>query len=352
LLAGVTRRSCRTAVLGVAALALSASLAHAEHASVTLAFSRAKTATTCPDEATFRGLVAARLGYDPFVAAGNRALAVDFERRGNEVVGRLLFAGDSAEKRVERTLRSGAADCFELATSLALVTAVALDPDSLHSPTPEPQPEPVPASSSPLPPSTPTPAPAPASTPAHPPTPAPVPSAPSSVSVRLALAALLPVGIVPAPRGGARAGAHLDLGAWSLGAEGAFLFPSSRTNRAGAGEVTAHVLSGSLVPCAHPVNTEAWVLDLCAVGSFGALRSTAEHVTRAEPATDLFATVGPRVGTVLMLTRGVGLGVSADVPVVLSRVHLHIDDRGQRQEVWSTAPIGFIGAVSLVGRLK
>ena len=71
-----------------------------------------------------------------------------------------------------------------------------------------------------------------------------------------------------------------------------------------------------------------------------------------KPATDLFATVGPRAGTVLMLTRGVGLGVSADVPVVLSRVHLHIDDRGQRQEVWSVPPVGFIGAVSLVGRLK
>ena len=320
----------------------------AEHASVSLRYSRAKNASACPDEATFRGLVAARLGYDPFTGAIERALAIDFERKGNEVVGRLSFDGEKGEKRTERTLRAGADECFELATSMALVAAVALDPEALQTPAepaPAPQPAPPPPAAEPSPP----PAAAAAAAPPAPATPK-TEQAPngSRGGVRFEVGALLPVGVVPAPRGGIRAGGGVGFGLWSLGVEGMFLFPSSQKNPAGSGEVSAYVLGGAVVPCALPVASESWGLGLCAVGTLGALRSTANDVTRAAPATDLYASAGPRAAVFVMLSRAVGLGVSADVPVTLTRAHLYIEQAGQRQEVWAQAPVGFIGAVSLL----
>jgi hypothetical protein len=327
----------------------------AEHASVTLAYKRQEAAASCPDEATFRGLVAARLGYDPFVAAGALALTVDFRRRGNEVVGRLNLSGDNGEKRGERTLRAGTGDCFELATSMALIAAVAVDPDAVRA---QAKSEGVPEK--PASPATPverTPAEVEPKPAARPPPPPPTPRrAPGSApeadrferGVRLELGALIPVGIVPAPRGGVRAGATVDIGSWSIGAEGAFLFPSSRESS--FGEVSAYVLGGSLVPCVHPIGSQSWLLSLCVAGSLGALRSTAAKVTRAEAATDLFATAGPRGAVVLMLSKAFGLGASAEVPVTLSRVHLHIEEGGQRHEVWAQSPVGFVGGLSVVAR--
>jgi hypothetical protein len=323
-----------------------------EHARVTLTYELQEAPASCPDEATFRGLVSARLGYDPFVTAGALALTVDFRRRGNEAVGRLNLTGENREKRGERTLRAGADDCFELATSMALIAAVAVDPDAVKAhaqsesstATPETSPpppappkvEPKPVDRSPP--------------PVHAPLPPPAVVDQFERGVRVELGAVLPVGIVPAPRGGIRAGATADIGAWSIGAEGAFLFPSSRDSA--YGEISAYVLSASLVACAHPVASESWLLSFCAVGSVGALRSTAARVTRPVAATDLFATTGPRIAAVVMLSRAVGLGAHAEMPVTLSRVHLHIDDGGQRREVWAQSPVGFLGGLSLVARFQ
>jgi hypothetical protein len=143
-------------------------------------------------------------------------------------------------------------------------------------------------------------------------------------------------------------GFALDASVFSIGLEGAFLFPSSEDSS--FGKVSAYVLHGSLVPCVHPADLGQVLLNFCAVGSLGAMRSNASQVTRAEPATDLFATAGPRVALVVMLSHGFGLGLSADVPVTLSRIHLDIEDGGQRHEVWASTRVGFVGGLSLVAR--
>jgi hypothetical protein len=314
-----------------------------ERAKVTLTYSQKDVAASCPDEATFRSLVAARLGYDPFVADGTLALDVELQRRGKEIVGRLVLTGEDAQKRGERTLRSGIDECFELATSMALAAAVAVDPEAVQNlgkPPTEPEPKPEPAK--PLPPPA-------APPPKKPPPPRPPPTHDGfDHGVRLELGGLMPIGMVPAPRGGLRLGAALDAAAFSIGTEAAFLFPSSRESD--FGEVSAWVFHGSLVPCMHP-NLGQVLVNFCAVGSVGAMRSTASNVTRAEPATDLYATAGPRISFVAMLSRGFGLGAHAEMPVTLSRIHLDIDDGGQRREVWASSGLGFIGGLSLVARL-
>jgi hypothetical protein len=344
------RRSARTLVLATAAVATSATLARAEHASVTLSYTSANSATTCPDENTFRGLVAARLGYDPFVSAGTRTLAVAFERSGSEVVGRLDLSADGDAKPVKRTLRTSANDCFELATSLALVVAVAVDPNALPGSTKGP------ATSGPPKPATP-----PREVPRSSGVAAPerVPDEPrgadrperSGPKVRFELGGLFTGGVVPDHAAGVRAGVGLDFGRWSVRGEGAFVSAGSRENPGGAGEVSAFAVAASFAPCVDPIDADAFGLELCVVGSLGALRSTAREVTRASPSSTLLATLGPRVATIVMFSHVLGVGIAADAPLPLSRTRLHIDDAGVRNEVWAQPRVGFILAGTLVASI-
>src|SRR5690348_14896707 len=106
-------------------------LAAAEPARVNMTYVRKDAAVTdCPDEATFRTLVVARLGYDPFDKAGSLALRVEFRPIGSEIAGSLVLSGNAGAKPTNRTLRD--ADCFELASSMALATAIAVDPDAVR----------------------------------------------------------------------------------------------------------------------------------------------------------------------------------------------------------------------------
>jgi hypothetical protein len=74
--------------------------ASAEPARVNLTYARRTTAAaSCPDEATFRELVAARLGYDPFESGGGLALQVELkpEGKGNGPDGTLARSHSSRD---------------------------------------------------------------------------------------------------------------------------------------------------------------------------------------------------------------------------------------------------------------
>ncbi len=325
-------------LLGVVTIARPA---HAERARVALAYQRAADAPVeCPDEATFRALVAARLGYDPFVADGPSRLDASLQKRGQELIGRLVLRGDDPAPR-ERELRARPTECFELATSMALAAAVAIDPEAARTGQPPPE----------TPPPPPTPPPAPPTAPPRPPPPAPRPPVEEPrLGFRGGVGAVLPVGVVPAPRGGVRLLLALDGGVWTLGAEGSFLFPSR--SDASFGSVTAWVANGALVPCARPSFGAMFSLDFCAVAAVGLMRSGAEGVTRSEPSSDVFATIGPRLGASLFPWEQVGFEATADVVFPLSRIHLYIDDRGVAREGWSSASVGFVGGLSTVVRFR
>ena len=294
-------------------------------------------AADCPDEATFRTLVIARLGYDPFDKTGSLALRVEFRPQGAEVSGNLLLTS-GAEKRADRTLRD--ADCFELASSMALATAIAVDPDAVRAggapPPKEPEPKPIPP---PPPPEKPKPKPPPDEEPHS-------LWEPTSPGARITGAFVVPVGITPAITGGARVGVGIEGNVWSLVAEGAFLFPSSHEEPFGT--VSSYVIHGSLVPCAHLPLHEILFIDLCAVGSVGAMFSDAEDVERSDPQTHLFAAIGPRAGLTVMPWPNVGFEATFDMPVNLQRAHLVIQDRGVEREVWAASRVGFVGGLGLV----
>ncbi len=313
-----------------------------ERATVRLEYVRDDAAAAeCPDEATFHELVQARLGYDPFDDEGSLALRVDLRSRSREIAGSLLLLDESGKTKTQRTLRH--ADCFELVSSVALATAIAVDPDAMRAggvPEPEPPPEPTPAPKA-----------------APPPTePRREPASPKKDTrslwratrpgARLTAALLMPVGLTPAPRGGASVGLGVQGGVWSVVAEGTVFFPSSHGSSFGS--VSAIVAYGSLVPCGHlPVHRIVRV-DLCAVGSLGAMHSDAADVTRSDPQRLWYATVGPRAGVTVMPKPWIGVAAVFDVPVNLARAHLRIEDQGEPREVWVASRVGFVAGLGLV----
>jgi hypothetical protein len=133
-----------------------------------------------------------------------------------------------------------------------------------------------------------------------------------------------------------------------LGLEGSATLESSKSSDAGT--MTARIFDAALVPCFRPLLAEEVALALCAAGRAGVLSSDAEQVTRAAPQTDLFASLGPRVGLELLPWRTFGFGAEVEMPVVLSRVHLLIDADGQQQEVWASSRVGMIAAVTAIFR--
>lgn len=351
--------SVRHAVLVLGTITCTA--AHAtERAEVVLDYARHGAAQkSCPDQATFRGLVAARLGYDPFAKESVLALRVEFRPRGRTIDGSLKLTSSGAPKG-GRTMSADQKDCYELAASLALAAAVAVDPEREQAQHVEPETK---ASddgqrplSEPVPPATPSAPPAQAAPPlptqtAPPPNPpvAPPPRAHTVSRILFDLGPVLSLGTQPNPAVGLRLGGSVRVGPWSVGAEASAFLPTERS--APYGTVSAHGLYGSLVPCAHPGGAR-FTLDVCAVLSLGALFSDATGVGQSRAVTDRYTTLGPRLGFTFMASDALGFAVNAEAPVNLSRVHLFIDDGGASREVWAASRLGFIGGASLVLELQ
>ena len=112
--------------------------------------------------------------------------------------------------------------------------------------------------------------------------------------------------------------------------------------------VSSIVAYGSLVPCGHLPVHEIVRIDLCAVGSAGAMHSDAADVTRSDPQRHLFATVGPRAGITVMPKPWIGVAAVFDMPVNLARAHLMIEDQGEPREAWVASRVGFVAGLGLV----
>jgi hypothetical protein len=328
-----------------------------ERPTVMLEYEReGRTAQECPDEATFRALVAAKLGYDPFAKEATKSLRVTFSRTGAGLSGNLTLTVDGTLQG-KRTLRAGGSDCHELAASLALAAAVASDPDAVAHGAPEGDAKPSVAAGSLS-------DPASAAEPPQPPR-APVanpvnsetaPRSPSggpdrtrqTIGARITAGGFIPFGLTPGLTGGARLGVGLDAGSWLLALEGGATLDSTKDS--GVGRVSAHTVDAALVPCVEPALAPDLTLALCAVGRLGFMRSAAEGVTRSTPTSDLVATLGPRVGVEVFPWRVFGVGVEAELPISLARVHLLIDDQGRRREVWASARAGMIPSLVIIFR--
>jgi hypothetical protein len=128
-------RPARRLALGVAlsttATALCASAS--EPARLTLTYGAPEEAG-CPDEGSFRNLVAARLGYDPFVPESQDGVRVELVRDHQRMRGHVEVARQGQGAPLARDLSGDADKCEALGAALATTLAIALDPVSALAP--------------------------------------------------------------------------------------------------------------------------------------------------------------------------------------------------------------------------
>jgi hypothetical protein len=313
-----------------------------------LAYTRHTGAEHCPDEAAVRASVAARLGYDPFVAEAPRSIvaSIALDRGRLAAIVRLIDASGASHGR--RELFAPVDRCGELVRAMALSISIAIDPEraeaSLVDDAPESAAPPESAAESgpeepeddvddrerPI---TRTPAPAPD------PRRDPGSTAAGSRRTRLALfsgaGAHAAVGTAPSATGGAFVFAGLQINAISIALEGrADASGSSRLDEDAS--VSSTLFAATLLPCFH-----AEELFACASGTAGVIRASADGVSVPESDDGLFAAAGARGGVEMPLTSDLRLRFHLDFWLTLTRVEATLD----QQVVWR-AP-AFSGATGL-----
>ncbi len=134
------RRSRRTCLLAglvacVSWLGLHPKEACAESFSVSLEYAAA---SGCPDDATFKGMIKAELGHDPFREDASEHVLVRIERRGRTVDGRIEWRDSSGKWVGDQVFRPVSRDCGRIAraAAFALALQIQLLEKRLASPTP------------------------------------------------------------------------------------------------------------------------------------------------------------------------------------------------------------------------
>jgi hypothetical protein len=281
----------------------------------------------CPDEAAMRTLVAARLGYDPFVTEHvPRTVELRVRRHGAGLQGHVTITDGKSAPAV-REMASPSEDCEGLVASLAVTIAVGIDPLSL-APPPEKSapPPPEPTSKSEWPPDTEE-------------KPAPkAPPPPPAAQPELHAGPIVAIGAAPAPSLGVTIGAGPRWRSVSIGIEGRADFPASKPGEFG-GDVSSSLLLLNVVPCLHLGPGRA-----CVLASAGVLRSSGEGVSDPNQDTRFYASVGARGGVELPLGERFAIAAHADFNATLTRVTLSLDGR----EVWKTPPVSGTGGVDFV----
>lgn len=282
----------RSWVLGglAAATMLCAEMAEAAP-SARLVYVREPEAASCPDEHAVRAAVAARLGYDPFLAYARSTMFAEVRKRGSDYTVAIKLIDENNIVRGARELVHEGEPCSELVNLMALSMSIAIDPLSLAGPrTPDaPPPEP-PPDEAPEPP-----APAPPAPPVLARPPVEAPSRPSRTwHFDLGLGPALSIGAAPAPAVGARLGTYAHMNRFSAFLEAQGDLPAS--GELGRGRVRTSILQGALGAC----YGLPWLFG-CALGTFGALSASSEGISAPRTETAPHASLGLRVGTELRL---------------------------------------------------
>lgn len=294
----------------------------------------------CPDEASFRNLVAARLGYDPFVVDGRHDAAVSIAKQHGKLVARARVTRQGQTEPGVRELGGTPDQCEALTQALATTVAIALDPvRGLHGPEP-------------LSPAVPVPVPAPAPVPA--PVPAPAPTLlvwpiPPPYTYRPAPArqhtpvsffgvarGLAAIGAAPGPTLGGELGIGLGVGAFSItGALRVEATPGTAIAASGDA-LEATIFAGDVIPCGHLAR---W--SLCGLARLGVFEGRSPSVVRPRIGGSLYFAVGARGGYALPITSALALTAGLEAAFPLVRPALTID----HVVAWTAPPVS--GALDL-----
>src|SRR5581483_5368620 len=128
------------ALARTAALVPSSAPAPAVAPPVQMRLDHASAAPACPDAATLQRAVAERLGRDPFTSDARQTLVVRLSGKARAFRAELKVVDEAGAAKGQKTLQSKAADCGELASSVALAMALIIDPLLVTRPPPPAQP--------------------------------------------------------------------------------------------------------------------------------------------------------------------------------------------------------------------
>jgi hypothetical protein len=327
-----------TVVAGIAA-----PVAAQQHVSVRFDYERADGASTCPDAAAVASSVAERLGYEPFDSAASGTVKVKVFGKDRGLQARIEMLGADGKAKAERVLSSRRSDCADLAATMALAIAIAIDPFRASAPPPAsaaappaPLPEPLAAAA---PPET-------AKEPQHlpsivvapPPASPPPPTASQPITARAAIGVVGGIGSAPVRNLGValRIGARrADL---SIDVEGRVDLPASVPLR--VGEVSTSLLVASLVPCLH------WrVLAGCGLVTGGALRAAGHGLVDSRQVTDPYFALGARLAAEIPMTANLNLVAHADAAAPLITTELKVGG----DELWTTPPVSVLAGLGVAG---
>jgi hypothetical protein len=318
------------AVLAVPAIGLTTRSASASHPEVVLRYERGEGAEQCPGADDLRAAVAARLGYDPFVEAGAfDALIVRIRRVGSGLEGTLERRDSLKRPRgTPTTITSKSSDCAELASSLAVGIAIAVDPLSMTRAAPPP-----PAAAGSLPP------PAPAAAAPPPAVVAPEAPAPHGPPVLLHVGAGPSVAVeaLPKPSFGARAFFGVSRGMFELDLEGQYYAPSSL--QGDGGSIQASLLVGTLAPC-----VRYWLAVACVDLSLGQLQGSGTGFGKPHDGNTFYAAAGVRGGLEVPLGRTFALRLMVEGQAPLRPTQLDADNSA----LWTTPSFAFFATPMLV----
>jgi hypothetical protein len=283
----------------------------------------------CPDETSFRDLVSARLGYDPFDGAGAVRVSVEITRQRGKLQGHTEIARGSTPPG-SRDLFGERDRCEPLATAIATTVAIALDPGQAAV-YPDPpaafQPEAAPA--------------APANTivlARERDVARPQSTPPSSPAERVGLVGFAggvgSVALAPAPTLGPELGLVLGTKKFSLEASARAETIVGDARATSGDQLEVSIFSGALVPCAH-----LGPLSGCAFARIGTLQSRAPNVSEPELHSRLFAAVGFRGAYTLPLGSALSLRAALETGLPIVRTALAVDGA----PVWTAPPV-FAGA--------
>ncbi|MBI5547737.1 MAG: hypothetical protein HY901_27970 [Deltaproteobacteria bacterium] len=291
---------------------------HAARPQVRLSYERGSGAERCPGEQSIRDGVLVRLGYQPFAAEGELAIAARVAGEDDSgLVARITMRDASGELLGEREVVSPHADCTELTEAMVLAICIAIDPVGVgwveRKPvvaTAEPRDEPSTAS-----------------------------AVPPSFNATLGVVGSL--GVEPGVSLGAALGGSVRWSLLSLGLEARASFPVAAREVA-EGKVTGAVSAGSVLSCLH-----RGPLAGCVFASGGALRVSSEGIAGGRSVTGAFFAAGGRALYELGLTQALGLRFNLDLIVPFVPSSIVVD----RSAAWVSPPVAGSAGLALSWKL-
>jgi hypothetical protein len=296
----------------------------------------------CPDEGSFRRMVASQVGYDPFDAASADRIFARVRTQDGSIQGVVEWRDAAGTPRGERRLESSAGDCAELVRTMSFAVAVQIQLVSREaeskadtSDRKAPRSEKNEAESA-----------ATASSRPRADQPAPrdaLPGADESAAFRFALGAgpVVAFGIAPNTAIGAHAFGAFRAGGLGLELAAELSLPSTQETSEGEG-FEQHVALGSLAGCAalRPFSG-------CIVGKAGRLTVSGFGVDEPRSASGLITLIGPRVALEQELGKHWLVTLRVELLATLAPWAVELNHR----ELWKSPPLAVFMGADLAGLL-